>query len=113
MRQPAAVTDLYIALSLRTQREIKLADGTTVIGFITSNDETAYRKEVSELGTWCEANNLTLNIGKTKETVVDVRRSQLSASSDGDAEGERVGSYKFLGVHICENLKWTENTVTL
>ncbi|KAK3556336.1 hypothetical protein QTP70_007105 [Hemibagrus guttatus] len=94
---------------------VKFADGTTVIGLITNNDETTYRKEVYELVTWREANNLTLNIGKTKEMVVDMRRSKRAYQPQmiRDAEVEIVGSYKFLGVHICEDLNWTENTVKL
>lgn len=57
---------------------------------------------MSELGTWCEANDLTLNISKTNEMVVDVRRSEhiYQPLLIGDAEAQRVGSYKFLGAHI-------------
>jgi hypothetical protein len=46
---------------------IKFADDTTVVGLITNNDETAYREEVSALGVWCQENNLSLNVNKTKE----------------------------------------------
>ncbi len=53
---------------------VKFADDTTVIGLITDNDETAYRKEVSTLTKWCQENHLSLNIDKTKELVVDYRR---------------------------------------
>ena len=45
---------------------IKIADDTTVVGLITNNDETAYREEVWALGVWCQENNLSLNINKTK-----------------------------------------------
>ncbi len=94
---------------------IKFADDTTVIDLITNNDETAYRKEVSKLVTWCEANNLTLITSKTNEMVVDMRRSKSVYQSllIRESEVERVGGYKFLGVHICEDLKWTKNTVKL
>jgi hypothetical protein len=44
---------------------IKFADDTTVVGLITDNDETAYR-EVRELAVWCQDNNLSLNVNKTK-----------------------------------------------
>lgn len=55
---------------------IKFADDTTVIGLIRDNDKTAYRKEVLDLVTWCDVNNLTMNISKTKEMVVYMRRSE-------------------------------------
>jgi hypothetical protein len=44
-----------------------------VVGLITNNDETAYREEVRVLGVWCQENNLTLNVNKTKEMMVDFR----------------------------------------
>ncbi len=38
------------------------------------NDESAYREEVHTLTNWCHNNNLSLNISKTKELVVEFRR---------------------------------------
>jgi hypothetical protein len=46
---------------------INFADDTTVIGLITDNDETAYREEVRDLAVWCQDNNLSLNMTKTKK----------------------------------------------
>jgi hypothetical protein len=53
---------------------IKFADDTTVVGLITNNDETAYREEVIDLAVWCQDNNLSLNVSKTKEMIVDYRK---------------------------------------
>ncbi len=53
---------------------IKFADDTTVVGLISNNDETHYREEVAQLAEWCGTNNLSLNVGKTKEVVLDFRR---------------------------------------
>ena len=47
-----------------------------MVGLITNNDETAYREEVRALGVWCQENNLTLNVNKTKEMIVDFRKQQ-------------------------------------
>ena len=55
---------------------IKFADDTTVVGLITDNDETAYREEVRDLAVWCQDNNLSLNVCKTKELIVDYRKRQ-------------------------------------
>ena len=55
---------------------IKFADDTTVLGLITNNDETAYGEEVRALRVWCQENNLSLNINKTKEMIVDFRKQQ-------------------------------------
>ena len=53
---------------------IKFADDTTIIGCITDDDESAYRAEVGALSSWCQDNNLLLNVDKTKELIIDFRR---------------------------------------
>ncbi|KAK3506644.1 hypothetical protein QTP70_011569 [Hemibagrus guttatus] len=59
---------------------IKFADDTTVVGLISKNDESANREEVQRLTAWCKANNLSLNVEKMKEMVVDFRRAQSDHS---------------------------------
>ena len=49
---------------------IKFANESTVGGLITNNDETAYREEIRNLAVWCQDNNLSLNVIKTKERIV-------------------------------------------
>ncbi len=91
---------------------VKFADDTTVIGLITDNDETAYREEVSTLTKWCQENHLSLNIDKTKELVVDFRRQSREHTpiSIDKTPVERVNSFKFLCVHITEDLTWSAHT---
>jgi hypothetical protein len=52
------------------------SDDTTVVGLITNNDETAYTEVVRALGEWCQENNLSLNVNKTKEMIMDFRKQQ-------------------------------------
>ncbi len=91
---------------------VKFADDTTVIGLITDNDETAYREEVSTQAKWCQENHLSLNIDKTKELVVDYRRQSREHTpiTIDKTPVERVNSFKFLGVHIIEDLTWSVHT---
>ncbi|KAI4885591.1 hypothetical protein NFI96_030073, partial [Prochilodus magdalenae] len=92
---------------------IKFADDTTVIRLITGGDETAYRREVAELVDWCDYNSLSLNTDKTKEMIVDPRRRRQELHTPlfiGGTEVERVKTFKFLGVHISEDLTWSQNT---
>ncbi|KAJ8404745.1 hypothetical protein AAFF_G00336080 [Aldrovandia affinis] len=99
-----------------TNTIIKFADDTTVVGLIKNNDETAYREEIQHLATWCADNNLALNTKKTKELIVDFRKTRAVAHAPvhiNGAEVERVSSFKFLGVHISEDLSWTFNTSSL
>jgi len=49
-----------------------------VIGLVSNNDESAYRKEVQGLAEWCAHNNLALYTKKTKELIVDFRRTKGS-----------------------------------
>jgi hypothetical protein len=83
----------------------KFADDTTVVGLI--NDETAYREEDRELAGWCQNNNLSLNVTKTKEIIVDYRkrRTEHAPILIDRAVVEQVESFKFLGVHINNKLE--------
>ncbi|KAF7711379.1 gastrula zinc finger protein XlCGF28.1-like [Silurus meridionalis] len=94
---------------------IKFADGTTMVGFISKNDKSAYREEVQRLTACCGANSLSLNVDKTKEMFVDFRRAQRDHSPliiDG-ASVEIVKSTKCLGVHLADNLTWSRNTSSI
>ena len=98
-----------------TNRIIKFADDTTVVGLINNNDESAYRDEVQKLTVWCTNNNLALNSTKTKELVIDFRRRREEPAPlyiKGDMV-ERVTDFKFLGTYISQDLTWTVNTITL
>jgi hypothetical protein len=91
---------------------IKFADDTTVVGLITNNNETAYREGVRALGVWCQENNLSLNVNKTKEMIVDFRTQQREHPPihiNGTAV-EKVESFTFLCVHITDKLKWSTHT---
>ena len=90
---------------------IKFADD-TVVGLITDNDETAYREKVRDLAWWCQNNNLSLNVTKTKEMIVDYwkRRTEHAPILIDWAVVEQVENFKFLGVHINNELSWSKHT---
>jgi hypothetical protein len=87
---------------------LKFADDTTVIGRIAGGEEAAYRKEVASLVSCCGDNNLILNMEKTKEMIVDMRkeRSTHQPLFIRELEVERVSNFKYLGVNISEDLTW-------
>ncbi|KAI4882537.1 hypothetical protein NFI96_010413 [Prochilodus magdalenae] len=94
---------------------IKFVDDTKVVGLISKHDESAYREEVQRLTDWHRTNNLSLNVDKTKEMVVDFRRTRRDHSPlhiDGSTV-EIVKNTTFLGVHLAEDLTWSFNTSTL
>ena len=94
---------------------IKFADDTTVVGLITDIDETAYREKIRDLVMWCQDNNLSLNVIKTKQMIVDYRKRRtehVPILIDG-AVVEQVESFKFLGVHITNKITWSKHTKTV
>lgn len=60
-------------------------------------------------------NNLLLNTGKTKELIIDFRRSQdedytvIFISVERVERVERGSSIRFLGVYIADDLTWATN----
>ena len=53
--------------------------------------------------TWqcgCQDNNLSLNISKTKELIMDYRKRSAKHNPIHRVVVERVESFKFLGLHI-------------
>lgn len=91
---------------------VKFADNTTVVGLIHRNEESRYREEVNLFESWCRDNNLVLNVDRTKEMIVDFRRSKPKHTPlcISNQEVERVENIKFLGVQISDNLFWSKNT---
>ncbi|KAI5629002.1 gastrula zinc finger protein XlCGF28.1-like [Silurus asotus] len=94
----------------------KFADDTVVVGLISNNDETAYLQEVKNLERWCQENNLLLNVSKTKELIVDFSTKQERSYQPLNICGtpvERVDSFRYLGVHITQDLSWSCHINTL
>lgn len=85
-----------------------------MIGCITGRHEATYRREVASLVVWCEDSNLTLNTGKTKEMIVDMRMniSPHQPLCIREFEVERVSSFNHLEIQF-SNLTWTLNTAHL
>jgi hypothetical protein len=63
---------------------------------------------------WCQDNNVSLEVSKTKDLIVDCRRKrgEHAPIHIDRAIVERVESFKFLGVHITKDLTWSKHTCT-
>ncbi|KAK1792591.1 hypothetical protein P4O66_012526 [Electrophorus voltai] len=95
---------------------IKFADDTIFMGLIPVNDERAYLEEIKHLENWCQETNLLLNISKTKELIVDCSKKQEQHYQPVRISGtilERVNSFKYLCVHISQDLSWSRHTNSL
>eukprot|EP00061_Rhincodon_typus_P001029 g13515.t1 len=86
----------------------KFTEDTTVVTQISDNDKSNYSREIEGLVMWCNENNLSLNVGKTKELIIDFRKKGggLTPIYINGTEAERVDSVKFLGMTITDNLSW-------
>ncbi|KAI4899536.1 hypothetical protein NFI96_002056 [Prochilodus magdalenae] len=71
--------------------------------------------EVEHLEGWCRKKNFCIKVKKSKEMIVDFRRSRhthLPLHVGGSAV-EVVSSYRYLGVHLSNNLTWSNKTSSL
>eukprot|EP00061_Rhincodon_typus_P015202 g42742.t1 len=61
--------------------------------------------------TWCNENNLSLSVSKTKELIIDFRKKggECNPIYINGTEVETVISIKFLGVTIIDDLSWTSH----
>jgi hypothetical protein len=64
------------------------------------------------LGVWCQENNLSPNVNKTRELIVDLRKQQREHPPIhiNGTTVEKVKSFELLGVHITDKLKWSNHT---
>ena len=94
---------------------LKFADDTTIEGLIENSNEIPYRNQVDKLVSWCSENNLELNVSKTKEMVIDFRRSKPEPEPlvINGKHVEIVDCFKFLGTTIAHNLKWDKNIASI
>ncbi len=99
--QPAALhaADPRLHCQFSSNHIIKFADDTTVVGSHQQQRWNALQREVAQLAEWCGTNNLSLNVEKTKEVVMDFRRNSVDHPplTIESSTMERVSSTKFLG----------------
>ena len=81
-----------------------------MVGLITDNDETAYREVVRDLAVWCQDSNLSLNVSKTKELIMDYRK-RMAEHGPIDIDGAVVELVE--SVHITNKLSWSKHTKTV
>ncbi len=93
----------------------KYADDTTILGLIRGGDDSGYRGLIKDIPAYSVENNLILNVGKTKELIMDFRKKALPLQPINikGTEVERVDSYRFLGLQMAANLSWSDSTTAM
>ena len=77
---------IYIYMNLQTAVTclFKFADDMALVGLLLNEDSLAtYFSHVSFLNEWCEESFLEINVGKTKELVLDARKTKMYFSCQG------------------------------
>ncbi len=89
----------------------KFADDTTLIGLITNDNESDYRREVSTLFDWSCTHNFEVECPKNKGNGVLISDGgQMLFAIDYQWSGHwTVQCFKFLGTTISATLKWDDN----
>lgn len=91
---------------------IKYADDSIQCGLCTNSNYTPYFDEISTFTNFCDENFLELNVGKTKEIIIDFRKNAV-APNPVNVKGHQIDqtkTYKYLGVTLNNTLTWTDNT---
>ena len=92
---------------------IEYSDDTAIVDL--SNSIPYYIAEVERFTTWCKDNFLDLNVTKTKELHIDLRKQPPAVSPitiDGEIV-ERVEKYKHLGIILDNKLKFDSNLLNI
>ena len=87
------------------------ADDTLLYRAISSPlDYVNLQSDINTFAYWVNKNDLTLNAGKCKYMVISKRRSQavpFQSMMLYSQPMDRIFSYKYLGVTICDELSWS------
>ena len=95
-----------------TKFDVKLFADDTFLS-LQGNDiktlEKSANSEMKKISRWFSANKLTLNISKSKFMIIKKGNSKVSKNFVLKYNGkkmDRCTSYKYLGIHLDENLNW-------
>ena len=77
-----------------------------------SDSDATYFDAVDKFSAWCKDNYLDLNVKKTKEMLIDFRKTPTNVPSlfIDNVEVERVVEYKYLGTVLDNKLSFKANT---
>ncbi|KAI5093846.1 pollen-specific leucine-rich repeat extensin-like protein 1 [Silurus meridionalis] len=78
----------------------KFSDDSAIVSLITNDADREYRGLIQNFVDWCQRSRLQINVGKTKELVVNFRRHKQTSLPSVNIQGKeivRVDSYKYFG----------------
>ncbi len=95
---------------------VKISDDSALLSLLQGS-ESGHGDALSMFVKWCDGNYLDLNVQKTKELVIDFRKSGCGlspvASIIHGEDVQIVDSYKYLGTVFDSKLKFAQNTESI
>ena len=96
---------------------VKFADDTTILTSGASLQEAVVKmnESLTKVDSWFKKNKLNLNPGKTRYMIFNCNTDETNLVRINDTFIERVWekgkekSFKLVGIHVDENLKWTHH----
>jgi len=89
----------------------KFVDDVTLSELIKKHDNNNMYAHLNIVVEWSDHNLMNINVAKTKEMLIGrINKEPPPNLFMCNNVIERVSSFRLLGVHIDNNLKWTSNT---
>lgn len=101
-------------LKFPSRHIVTFVGNTVVVGSIMKNDQSEYRQDVEHLVDWC-MDNSCINVKNTEEMVVEFRKDRrpLTPIHIGGVAVDVVSRYKYLRIHLSEEVSWSQNVFCL
>jgi len=109
---------LFVLLidDLRPQcHHIKFMDDTTLTETIKAQQASQMQNDLDAVLDWSVSNNMVLNAKKTKNMLISFkhRPTMIDTIKLNNASIDTVATFKLLGVHIQDNLKWDHHVSSM
>ena len=103
------INDLNSLLELH-----KFVDDCTLSEFIPKTTESIMQQQIDALHDWSNANLMNINTKKTKEMLMGrMKKNPPDLVQLNGQPIERVKSYKLLGLHVSDALRWNEHITSI
>jgi hypothetical protein len=105
----ALINDLTSTMDLH-----KFVDDCTLSEVICRHEVSEMQHEMDCLANWSKNNHMNINIKKTKEMLLgSIAKNPPPAVQLASSSIERIHSYKLLGLHVNDKLKWNDHVSSI
>jgi hypothetical protein len=92
----------------------KFVDDCTLSEIIAKHGTSEMQSAMDSLARWSESNLMNINIKKTKEMLLgSIGKTPPSPVQLACSSIDRVHSYKLLGLHVNDTLKWNDHVISI